>query len=173
MSMELEKAMAESLKGQFYGLPQVDPWAKKVEWTEYARAPKRRVLALPPMLVRSVATANITVRGTILTLKEHDARPSLQEVLEAVVDETKVYAVQIKGETRFSLVVRARMIFYAAAKRLTGNGTPRIGRFAGDRDHSTVMSGLKRVQERKRYYEPEMSRVMARFDGAKQDNRTA
>lgn len=56
-------------------------------------------------------------------------------------------------------VCRARHIYYAVARDMTGQSLPQIGKYCGDRDHSTVLHGIAKVEEDREYFEPELSRV--------------
>jgi chromosomal replication initiation ATPase DnaA len=51
------------------------------------------------------------------------------------------------GAIRSGPMVRARFAVMWAARQLYGYSTPVIGRALGNRDHSTVISGIKRAEE--------------------------
>ncbi len=58
--------------------------------------------------------------------------------------------------------VRARFIFYYAARELTDRSYPEIARYIG-RDHSTLVHGVQRVVANREKYEPELSLVLDYF----------
>ena len=53
----------------------------------------------------------------------------------------------IKGESRFSTVTLARHVGIHLARALTRESTPELGRTFGGRDHTTVISACRRVEE--------------------------
>ncbi len=85
---------------------------------------------------------------------------TLYLILLAVEAETGVVLADLQGRTRRARAVRARQIYFALARRLTGRSTPEIGRRTGGRDHSTVLHGIRRHAADPQRYEPEFSRLM-------------
>lgn len=83
--------------------------------------------------------------------------PSLQSLLLTISGLTGLSVLELKSHRRNRELVRGRAIFYWAARRLTSKTFPQIGRFCGNRDHSTVMHGIGRVDDNRSYYEPELT----------------
>ena len=73
--------------------------------------------------------------------------PSLKEVLDAAAKSLSVKAEDILSNKRVAAMVHARHIAMHVAKHLTGHTVAEIGRFFGNRDHSTVLSALKKINE--------------------------
>lgn len=71
--------------------------------------------------------------------------PRLMAILDDVSHVYRVGKLDIMGHSRFRSIVEARMAFYWVAKKLTIRGYLYIGRFLGDRDHTTIMHGIKCV----------------------------
>jgi chromosomal replication initiation ATPase DnaA len=69
----------------------------------------------------------------------------MQQILEAVSEATEVPVVEIVGDRRFPRIAEARIITYWLARE-SKLSFPEIGYQLG-RDHSTIMSGVKRVAE--------------------------
>ena len=86
--------------------------------------------------------------------------PTLREVLRMVEKVTKVGMMDLISPRRACTIVRARTIYYAAAKAVTPKSVPAIGRACGGRDHSTVLHGIRRAAEKRPLYEPELTRVI-------------
>lgn len=89
--------------------------------------------------------------------------PPLELVLRAVCVATKVSKAALVSERRHKPSVRARHLFYFAARELTPSSLPKIGKICGGRDHSTILHGIRQVVEKREYFEPELSMVMASF----------
>jgi delta 1-pyrroline-5-carboxylate dehydrogenase len=75
-------------------------------------------------------------------------KPSLNSILDAVSERFAISQEQIKGECRVHELVVARFAFFYIANKLFGYSTPRIGAFLNDRDHTTVMNGVKKAKLR-------------------------
>lgn len=89
--------------------------------------------------------------------------PSLMRLLQAVSMRTGWSIIDMRSPRRFRDLVRARMIYYELARRVTGRSMPQIGRSLGGRDHSTVLHGLRRVARDRGEFEPELSELLAAF----------
>lgn len=89
--------------------------------------------------------------------------PKLMQLLRAVSLRTGYTIMDLRSPRRFHDLVRARMIYYAVARHVTGRSMPQIGESCGGRDHSTVLHGLRRVETAPQDFEPELSELMAAF----------
>lgn len=99
-----------------------------------------------------------------LTPLPSGAVPKLLALQRAVAMRTGFTLMDIQSIRRFRKLVRARMIFYALARRVTGYSMPQIGKSCGGRDHSTVLNGLARVEANPAAFEPELSELLAAFE---------
>ena len=72
--------------------------------------------------------------------------PSLNSILDAVSERFAVSQDQIKGDCRVHELVVVRFAFFYAANKLFGYSTPRVGKFLNDRDHTTVINGVKKAK---------------------------
>ena len=89
--------------------------------------------------------------------------PTLAAIICAVSEATGITTAELKSPRRKRSIVRARMIYFALARRLTSHSFPMIGRSVGDKDHTTVMHGIGKVDAQPAYFEPEMSKLLAAF----------
>lgn len=115
----------------------------------------RRAFARPPVTVQQPVVrprTYITPLGT---------GPALGHILAAVSVRTGFSTRDIIGRRRHQDVVRARMIYWALARRLTKCSTTKLGDYSGGRDHSTVMHGTQKVERNPAAFEPEMSELLA------------
>ena len=71
--------------------------------------------------------------------------PRLVAILDAVSHVYSIGKLDLIGHSRFRNIVEARFAFYWLAKTLTIRGYLYIGRFLGDRDHTTIMHGINCV----------------------------
>lgn len=86
--------------------------------------------------------------------------PRLRDLLRYVADQTQIGVMDLVSPRRARPVVRARMIFYALAKRLTSHSIVSIGKACGGRDHSTVLHGIGCTVTDPKRFEPELSRLL-------------
>lgn len=76
-------------------------------------------------------------------------KATLSALILRVSEQTDVPIDTLKGPRREKHIARARQLFmYRAHKR--GFSTPQVGRFLGDRDHTTVLCGIRRIEAVKR-----------------------
>jgi chromosomal replication initiation ATPase DnaA len=52
----------------------------------------------------------------------------------------------LKGQGRHQAVARPRMVAVYLSRKLTGTSFPKIGKHFGGRDHSTVMSAVRKIE---------------------------
>ena len=69
------------------------------------------------------------------------------ELVHAVAELHGFTADDLTGPRRFKKLAYARMHAYAVIRTVLGWSYPRIGKMFGDRDHTTVMHGVKRFDE--------------------------
>ena len=86
---------------------------------------------------------------------EHANQPFVTEIVLAVANHYGFSRMDICSMCRTAKVVRARQIAYYLSKKLTGKSLPEIGRRIGDRDHTSVLSGIRKI-ERMRPVDPEL-----------------
>ncbi len=114
------------------------------------------VRELEGALNRLVAYANLSnetitidfatnVLGEVL--RSVQRRITIDEIQRAVSAHFEVKQIDLISERRAVAIARPRQIAMYLAKRLTTRSLPEIGRKFGNRDHSTVIHAVKRIEE--------------------------
>lgn len=75
-------------------------------------------------------------------------RATKQIVLGVVCDATGFTPEEIRGDRRDKHTVIARHITYLMMKRHTPLSLPQIGMYLGDKDHTTILSGIGSIQHK-------------------------
>ncbi|MCZ7644896.1 MAG: chromosomal replication initiator protein DnaA [Planctomycetota bacterium] len=78
-------------------------------------------------------------------LREGPLSPA--EILEAVVQRFGVEADAVRGGKRHAALVRGRHLAMYLCKQLTSHSLSEIGRFFGNRDHSTVLHAVRKIDK--------------------------
>lgn len=102
------------------------------------------------------AQAENAAREAILTLHEFlesDHIP-LYVIRDACCAYFNVSKEEFLGPLKTKRIARCRMTFYWLADDLNGTSRSMIGRHSGGRDHSTVLSGIRKVARLKRTFGP-------------------
>jgi chromosomal replication initiator protein len=114
------------------------------------------VRELEGALNRLVAYANlsnetISIDFAVTTLGEvlrsAQRRITIDEIQRAVSTHFEVKQIDLISERRAVAIARPRQIAMYLAKRLTTRSLPEIGRKFGNRDHSTVIHAVRRIEE--------------------------
>ena len=74
--------------------------------------------------------------------------PRIAEIQQAVADEFGLTLRELCSDRRAAHIVRPRQVAMFLAKKLTRQSLPAIGREFGNRDHTTVLHGCHRVEQR-------------------------
>lgn len=84
--------------------------------------------------------------------------PSLAQIIWAVAHVTGIEEYQILSMRKADGVARARRLFYVAARNLTSQSFPQIGRFCR-KNHATVIHGCQMAAERYMDYRDELAAI--------------
>jgi hypothetical protein len=76
--------------------------------------------------------------------------PTVLEIRDAVCEYFSVFPNEIESSRRQGALVYPRQIAFFLARRLTPYSYPQIARRFGDRDHTTIMHGCRRIEARMR-----------------------
>ncbi len=107
-------------------------------------------------LNRLIAHANLFNRPITLEstqevlhdiLKAHDRRVTIEEIQKRVAEHWNIRLAEMSSPRRAQNVARPRQVAMYLSKQLTSRSLPEIGRRFGDRDHTTVMHAVSRVQQ--------------------------
>jgi chromosomal replication initiator protein len=103
-------------------------------------------------LTRVIAVSRFQEVEITLDLVERVVRPlmgerrvELEQVLSAVAGHYGLKVSDLKGSKKTREITRPRQVAMYLARRLTSCSFPQIGRALGNKDHSTVVKGVKRL----------------------------
>lgn len=71
----------------------------------------------------------------------------LEHIAEAVSKAAMIGLIELKSERRFKNAVLARHIIFYLGRKYTLLSLPRMGQLIGKRDHSTVLHGIRRIED--------------------------
>jgi chromosomal replication initiator protein len=83
-------------------------------------------------------------------LRASERKVTIEEIQRKVAEHYSVRLSDLVGPKRQRPIARPRQVAMYLAKQLTSRSLPEIGRRFGGRDHTTVMHGVKRIEELKR-----------------------
>ena len=86
---------------------------------------------------------------------------SIETILKTVSGEYQVTILDLRSDRRDRRVAAARRAGYWLARHLTRHSSPSIGRMFGNRDHTTVLYGVSRMDRMVEAGEPEGRRALA------------
>ncbi len=82
---------------------------------------------------------------------------SIAEIIADVAKETGLTVPMLVGDRRSRPIVAARHLAYWRAARETGASLAAIGRAFGDRDHTTIIHGIRKHEQRHGLHSPEIA----------------
>ncbi len=82
-------------------------------------------------------------------LRASDRKITVEEIQRKVSDHYNIRLSDLIGPKRLRTFARPRQIAMYLSKQLTSRSLPEIGRRFGGRDHTTVMHGVRRIEELK------------------------
>ncbi len=116
------------------------------------------VRVLEGALMRLFAFASLVGREITLELAQDcladilrasDRKVTVEEIQRKVSEHYNIRLSDIIGPRRVRVIARPRQVAMYLAKQLTTRSLPEIGRRFGGRDHTTVMHGVRRIEELK------------------------
>ena len=114
------------------------------------------VRELEGALNRLIAHAELTSRPVTLEsaqdllrdiLRANDRRVSVDDIQRKVAEHYNIRLSDMQSPRRARTVARPRQVAMYLAKALTEHSLPEIGRKFGGRDHTTIMHGVRRIEE--------------------------
>ena len=114
------------------------------------------VRELEGALNRLIAHAELTSRAVTLEsaqdllhdiLRANDRRVSVDDIQRKVAEHYNIRLSDMHSPRRARTVARPRQVAMYLAKALTEHSLPEIGRKFGGRDHTTIMHGVRRIEE--------------------------
>ena len=80
-------------------------------------------------------------------LRASDRKISIEEIQKQVAHHYNIRLAEMVGPKRVRSFARPRQVAMYLCKQLTSRSLPEIGRHFGGRDHTTVMHGVRRIEE--------------------------
>jgi len=107
-----------------------------------------RLFAFASLVGREI-TLELTQDCLSDVLKASDRKITVEEIQRKVSEHYNIRLSDMIGPRRVRNYARPRQIAMYLAKQMTSRSLPEIGRRFGGRDHTTVMHGVKRIEELK------------------------
>lgn len=105
-----------------------------------------RLFAFASLVGREI-TLELTQDCLADILKASDRKVTVEEIQRKVSEHYNIRLSDMIGPKRVRSYARPRQVAMYLAKKLTSRSLPEIGRRFGGRDHTTVMHGVKRIDE--------------------------
>jgi len=105
-----------------------------------------RVFAFASLVGREI-TLEMTSECLSDVIKASDRKVTIEEIQRKVAEHFSIRISDIVGPRRVRNIARPRQVAMYLAKNMTSRSLPEIGRRFGGRDHTTVMHGVKRIEE--------------------------
>ncbi|WP_243375258.1 chromosomal replication initiator protein DnaA [Sandarakinorhabdus cyanobacteriorum] len=99
------------------------------------------------LLIGKPITLEFTRETLADLLRAHEKKLTIDEIQRKVADYYGLRLADLLSERRAREVARPRQIAMYLAKKMTPRSLPEIGRRFGNRDHTTVMHAVKKVEE--------------------------
>jgi chromosomal replication initiator protein len=138
-------------RGQYKGL-QIAPGV--LEFLAHRITTNVRVLE--GALTRLFAFASLVGREITLDLAQDcladilrasDRKLTIEEIQRKVAEHYNIRLSDLIGPKRLRTIARPRQVAMYLAKQLTSRSLPEIGRRFGGRDHTTIMHGVRKIEE--------------------------
>lgn len=105
-----------------------------------------RLFAFASLVGREI-TLELTQDCLSDVLKASDRKVTVEEIQRKVSEHFNIRLSDMIGPKRLRSFARPRQMAMYLAKQMTSRSLPEIGRRFGGRDHTTVMHGVKRIEE--------------------------
>jgi chromosomal replication initiator protein len=80
-------------------------------------------------------------------LRASDRKVSIDEIQRRVAEHYNIRLADLIGPKRIRTIARPRQIAMYLSKHMTLRSLPEIGRRFGGRDHTTIMHGVRKIEE--------------------------
>jgi len=108
-----------------------------------------RVMAYA-MLVGRPITMEMTREVLQDLIRANDRKLTIDEIQRVVADYFNLRLAEMLSERRARNIARPRQVAMYLSKQLTSRSLPEIGRRFGGRDHTTVMHGVRKIEDLRR-----------------------
>ncbi|WP_417250332.1 chromosomal replication initiator protein DnaA [Celeribacter sp.] len=107
-----------------------------------------RLFAFASLVGREI-TLEMTQECLADILKASERKVTIEEIQRKVAEHYSIRLSDMIGPKRVRSIARPRQVAMYLSKQMTSRSLPEIGRRFGGRDHTTVMHGVKRIEELK------------------------
>ena len=80
-------------------------------------------------------------------LRASDRKLSIEDIQRKVAEHYNIKLSDLVGQKRVRTIARPRQVAMYLAKQMTTRSLPEIGRRFGGRDHTTIMHGVRKIEE--------------------------
>ena len=105
-----------------------------------------RLFAFASLVGREI-TLDLTQDCLADILRASDRKVTIEEIQRKVAEHYNIRLSDMIGPKRVRTIARPRQIAMYLAKQLTSRSLPDIGRRFGGRDHTTIMHGVRKIEE--------------------------
>jgi len=105
-----------------------------------------RLFALASLLGREI-TLDMTQDTLADILRSSERKVTVEEIQRKVAEHYNVRLSDLIGPKRLRTIARPRQVAMYLAKHMTTRSLPEIGRRFGGRDHTTILHGVRKVEE--------------------------
>jgi len=105
-----------------------------------------RLFAMASLVGREI-TMDMTQDCLADVLRVSDRKVTVEEIQRRVSEHYNIRLSELIGPTRVRTIARPRQIAMYLCKTLTSRSLPEIGRRFGKRDHTTILHGVKRIED--------------------------
>lgn len=106
----------------------------------------QRLFAFASLMGREI-TLDMTQECLTDILRSSDRKISIEEIQRRVAEHYNIRLSDMIGPKRVRTVARPRQIAMYLSKQMTSRSLPEIGRRFGGRDHTTIMHGVRKIEE--------------------------
>jgi chromosomal replication initiator protein len=107
-----------------------------------------RLFAFASLVGREI-TLDVVQECLVDILRASDRKVSIEEIQRKVAEHYNVRLSDLIGPKRVRTIARPRQIAMYLSKQMTTRSLPEIGRRFGGRDHTTIMHGIRKIEELK------------------------
>ena len=106
----------------------------------------QRLFAFASLVGREI-TLDMTQDCLADILRSSDRKVSIEDIQRRVAEHYNIRLADMIGPKRVRTVARPRQVAMYLSKQLTSRSLPEIGRRFGGRDHTTIMHGVRKIEE--------------------------
>lgn len=106
----------------------------------------QRLFAFASLMGREI-TLEMTQECLSDILRSSDRMVSIDDIQRKVAEHFNVRLSDLIGQKRVRTVARPRQVAMYLSKEMTSRSLPEIGRRFGGRDHTTIMHGIRKIEE--------------------------